>query len=190
MRDELEEAERLFLERLDTAMAVDNGVATSSCRLNLSTIANKTGRHEYAEQLLGENLTFVRSKGQARCEAYTLAGLAETAVQVGRAGDCVDDSILAATRALQIDDAPLAAYALDLVAAAAAARGAADTAALLLGATAAAREAIGVDYDETETALRAQILGDLDAGPRVEQALAAGRRLQLSDALDRGRDLD
>jgi predicted ATPase len=187
VRGELWEAERLFSERLEEAIAVDNGVATSACRLNLVSIANKTGRHERAEQLLGENLVFVRSKGQARCEAHTLAGLAETAVEVGRPGDCAADSLLAATRALQIDDEPLAAYALDLSAASAAANGDARDAARLLGATAGAREAMGAEADEDENALRERVLAMLEGRSGVEQALDEGRDLGLVEALELAR---
>ncbi len=97
MKGELDAAEALFVERLAEAIAVDNGVATSSSRLNLAAIANRTGRHVAAESLFAENLPFVRSKGQARCEAHTLAGLAETAASVrpapgrrSRRGACSD----------------------------------------------------------------------------------------------------
>jgi predicted ATPase len=184
---DLRTAERLYSERLEEAIAVDNGVVTSSCRLGLVSIANRTGRHGRAEQLLGENLVFVRSKGQARCEAYTLAGLAETAVEAGRPGDCGADSVLAATRASQIDDGPLVAFALDLTAASVAARGNARDAALLLGATASAREAMEAEADEEETALRERVLAMLDGQATVEQALADGRALGLDEALELAR---
>jgi 2-phospho-L-lactate transferase len=69
-------AETLLRRRVELAAAAGNGVSTSASRLNLAYLANKTGRHQQAEELLTENLTFVRSKGQTRCEAYTLAGLA------------------------------------------------------------------------------------------------------------------
>ncbi|HUG65308.1 MAG TPA: adenylate/guanylate cyclase domain-containing protein [Gaiellaceae bacterium] len=186
MRGELEKAERLFTERLDASIAVDNGVATSSCRLNLVSIANKTARPDRAEQLLAENLLFVRSKGQARCEAYTLAGFAETAFHAGRPGDGAEKAELSATRALQIDDRPLAVYCLDLLAAAAAARGDDRRAAALLGATEAAREAMGVECDEDEEAIRAHALGSMDrSSSLVNDAWTRGRTLDLAAAVDR-----
>jgi predicted ATPase len=187
VRGELEEAELLFQERLEAAIEADQGVVTSACRLQLVAIANKTGRHERAEQLLVENLVFVRSKGQARCEAYTLAGLAETAVEAGRTGECAADSVLSATRALQIDDGPLAAYALELAAASTAARGDARRAAQLLGATAGAREAMRAEADEDETALRERVLAMLEGDADVEQALAEGHGLGLEEALELAR---
>lgn len=106
MKREFEAAEKLFVERLALAIAVDNGVATSSCRLNLAYIANKTGRHARAGELLAENLGFVRSKGQARCEAHTLAGFAETAFHADRLEHGTAEALMGATRALQIDDKP------------------------------------------------------------------------------------
>jgi hypothetical protein len=74
---DLDTAETLFLERFDLAVAVDNGVAISSCRLNLATIANLAGRHDGAEELLAGNLSFTRSRGQVTCETVTLASRAE-----------------------------------------------------------------------------------------------------------------
>ena len=187
-KGELHEAERLFSERLEAAIAVDNGVATSSCRLNLTNIANRTGRHDRAEALLAENLPFVRSRGQARCEAYTLAGLAETAVHADRPAARIDDAVLGATRALQIDDRPLAVYCLDLIAATAAARGEAGRAAAILGATEVAREAMGTECDEDEEAVREYALSKMDRRSRlVEEAWAEGRALGLDAALELAR---
>jgi non-specific serine/threonine protein kinase len=187
-KGELDDAERLFVERLEVAIAVDNGVGTSSCRLNLTSIANARGRHARAEELLAENLPFVRSRGQARCEAYTLVGLAETALHVGRIDERLAEAVLGATRALQIDDRPLAAYSLDLVAAAVAGRDA-DIAAVILGATEAAREAMGVECDEDEEAIRAVALAQLGHGPSPD-AWRRGRALDLAAALPLVRDLD
>jgi predicted ATPase len=186
----LDEAERLFTERLAVAIEVDNGVGTSSCRLNLTSIANRTGRHERAESLLAENLPFVRSRGQARCEAYTLAGLAETAFQAGRLDERVDDAVLGATRALQIDDRPLAAYCLDLVGAGLGERGD-DRSATILGATEAAREAMSIDCDEDEEAIRTAAFATLERhGVALTDAHAKGRALDLAAALRLLRDLD
>ena len=183
-KGDLETAESAFRERLDVAVAVDNGVATSSCRLNLASIANKTGRHDRAQALLAENLGFVRSKGQARCEAYTLAGIAETAIRRDQAADAAGDALLAATRALQIHDQPLAVYSLDLLAAAAAARGEARWAATILGATEAAREAMESPPDEDEEAIRARALELIDGDGVIELAWPEGRAIDLASALD------
>jgi predicted ATPase len=183
-KNELGKAQRLFREGLAAAQAVDNGVATSSCRLNLAYIANKTGRHTLAEALLAENLTFVRSKGQARCEAYTLAGIAETAIRRHQAATAADDALLATTRALQIHDQPLTIYALELSAAAAAARGKTSQAATLLGATEAAREALESPPDEDEQAIRTHAAALLPQKSVNEAAWAAGRTVSLASALE------
>jgi non-specific serine/threonine protein kinase len=178
-KEDFETAETLFHERLALAVAVDNGVATSSCRLNLAAIANRTRRHRQADALLAENLPFVRSKGQARCEAYTLAGIAETAIRRDREADVADEALLAATRALQISDPPLAVFALELFAAAAAARGNARVAATILGTTEAAREAMDAPPDEDEEMIRARTV-----------ELLARRESGGDDAWDHGRALD
>ena len=96
--------------------------------------------------------------------------------------------MLGATRALQIDDRPLAAYSLDLVAAAVAGRDA-DIAAVILGATEAAREAMGVECDEDEEAIRAVALAQLGHRPSPD-AWRRGRALDLAAALPLVRDLD
>lgn len=181
-RGDLEAAERLFRDRLAVALAVDNGVATSSCRLQLVWIANKTRRYDTAEALLAENLPFVRSKGQARCEAYTLAGIAETTILRDQAGEAADEALAAADSALQIRDQPLAVWALDMLAVAVAARGDGRAAATILGATEAAREAMQVPPDEEEQTVRAQALEHIDADV-AERARNEGRALDLASAL-------
>ncbi|MEX0675014.1 MAG: adenylate/guanylate cyclase domain-containing protein [Gaiellaceae bacterium] len=184
-RGNLDEAEALFRERLDVAIAVDNGVVTSSCRLNLATIANKRRRHELAEGLLAENLPFVRSKGQTRCEANTLAAIAQTAFLEGRPQDCADEALLGAILALRIGDTPLAAWSLDLVAAAAAARGEVRRAGIILGATEAARKAMGVDPGEDEEAIRVRALELAGrSGEELEQSWSEGRALDLQTAAE------
>ena len=183
---DFEAAERHFRERLAVAIEVDNGVAVSSCRLNLSYIANQTERHDVADELLAENLPFVRSKGQARCEAHTLAALAEEVARYrNRPQDCGADAQLGATRALQIRDTPLAVYCLDLFAASAAASGDVRRAATILAATEAARETMGVTPDEDEEAIRApalKLIGEKDGGVQTEWA--KGRTLDLEAALE------
>jgi predicted ATPase/class 3 adenylate cyclase len=187
-KGDLEEAEGLLLERLVTAIDVDNGVATSSCRLNLAYIAGKTGRPARADELLAENLPFVRSRGQVRCEAHTLANMAERRVHTGVTRDAVDEALLAATRALQIDDTPLAVYCLDLFAASAAARGDAHLAAIVLGATERARAAMEVEPDEDEREIRAMALSAIpEDADFVERACAEGRAIELDRALDLAR---
>ena len=183
-KEEFDEAELLLLERLAAAKAVDNGVAISSCRLNLAHVAGKTGRHADADALLAENLPFVRSKGQARCESVTLASIAEAAINRERAVDVAGEALLAATRALQIDDPPLAVYALELLAVAAAARGDARLAATLLGATETAREAMESPPDDDEAAIRAQALDLIGGEAAIEGAWAEGRTTELGSALE------
>jgi hypothetical protein len=83
-RDDLDAAEALLHEARDVAVAADNGVGTSWARPDLVYIANRTGRHDLASDLLAENLPFVRARGQTRCERYMLCGMADTTVQRGR----------------------------------------------------------------------------------------------------------
>ena len=86
----LDEAEALFRERLDLGIALDNGVGISSSRLNLAYIETKRDRYEDAEEWLNANLPFVRSRGQARCEATTLAYLATTRINSSKPDESGD----------------------------------------------------------------------------------------------------
>jgi len=108
---------------LGVALAAGNGVGTSWARLNLAWVANQEGRHDEADDLLAENLSFVRGLGQIRCEGFTLAFMADTSVRRGRLPDCAAPALLGATRALQIGDKYLAAWCLDLFVAAVAVAG-------------------------------------------------------------------
>jgi predicted ATPase/transcriptional regulator with XRE-family HTH domain len=183
-RGDLEAAEPLFREALGVALAVDNGVGTSACRLNLAWLANRTGRHDQADELLAENLPFVRARGQTRCEGYTLYGMADTAVARGRAGDCAEDALFGARRALQVGDKPLAAACLEMFAVAAAEGGDHHSAAAMLAAADAARREMGAEPDPDEQAIRGQALKLLDQhGEAFALGAAQGRELDLPGAL-------
>ena len=183
-RGDLEAAEALLQDALAVALAADNGVGTASCRLGLASVANRTGRHDQADQLLAENLPFVRARGQARCEGYTLAWMAETTVGRGRPEDCTADALLGARRALQVGDKPLAAYSLELFAIAAAASGDHRRAAAILAAGEAARQAMGTAPNPDEQAVRGQALELLDQHSQAfALAYAEGRALDLPAAL-------
>jgi predicted ATPase/class 3 adenylate cyclase len=184
MRGDVETAERLSHEALDAATAADNGVGISACRLNLVDLANETRRHERSEALALENLPFVRERGQTRCEAYTLAALGETWVYLERRQEAADHALAGARRASQIHNESLTAFCLDIFAAATA-QGDARRAATILGATEAARDAMGTVPDQHEREIRARTLElfRLDSGDLVA-ARAAGRALDLASALE------
>ena len=183
-RGDLEAAGALYRDALDVALAVDNGVGTSSCRLHLAGLANRTGRHDQADELLAENLPFVRARGQTRCEGYTLATMAETTVGRGRPGDCAADAVLGARRALQVGDRGLAVFCLELFAVAAAAGGDHRRAAAMLAAGEAARREMGAEPDPDEQAIRGQALKLLDQdGEAFALGYAEGRSLDLPAAL-------
>jgi predicted ATPase len=186
MRDDFAVAESAYEELFRLSVELGNGVRTSSCRLNLATIANRTERHDRAEALLRENLPFVRARGQSRCEATTLAMLAETAIRQGRPGEARAPARSAAERSSQIADDPLLIYSLELVAAAAAEEGTAERAATLLGAADAARERMELERDDDEAFVRAWAadrVADALPAERAEAATAAGRALDLATAL-------
>ncbi len=186
MKDDYEVAENLYEKALSVAMDVDNGVGASSCRLNLAYLANKTGRHDRADALLTENLPFVRAKGQTRCEAYTLASIAETLVFRDRAQDAAKDAGGGARRALQIGDRPLVAFSLDLFAASAAARGDVGRAAIILAATEVLREAMEIECDEDEEAIRAPTVASVKRSlgeAAFAEAWEEGRMLSPDEAV-------
>jgi predicted ATPase len=176
-------ADEIWGQTFEAAAEADNGVGMSACRINRAYGANRDGRHEQAASLLGENLPFVRSRGQTRCEATTLGSLAETSVYRGRPQDAAGDALLAARRALQIDDVPTAAWALDMVALSSAARGDGNSAATILAATEVARESLGAEPDDDEQGIRERALSLLDEAD-AEAAWTRGRSLDLGAALE------
>ena len=185
--DKLDEAEVLYRQAFDAAVEVDNGVGMSSCRLNLATIANQTGRYEGADSLLQENLPFVRGRGQSRCEAYTLMGLAETAVFRKLPEPAAEWATSGARRALGFGEESLAAYCLDVAAAALAEEGERDRAAAILGSTERARDRLGMALDDEEKAMRDRALGAIRPAlddTELERAVARGTDLDLAQALE------
>ena len=184
MRGDLEAAGALYRDALEVALAVDNGVGTSACRLQLAGLANQTGRPDRADELLAVNLPFVRARGQTRCEGYTLASMAETTVGRGRLGDCAADALLGARRALQVGDRGLAVFCLDLFAVAAATGGEHRRAAAILAAGETARRAMGAEPAADEQAIRGQALKLLDLdGEAFMLGYAEGQALDLPAAL-------
>jgi hypothetical protein len=146
-------------------------------------MANQQGRHDEADDLLAENLPFVRGLGQIRCEGFTLAFMADTSVRRGHLPECAAPALLGATRALQIGDTYLAAWCLDLFAAAVAA-GDQRRAAAILAAVDAARHAMGIEPDADDQALRQQVLKLLDPhGQDFALGRAEGQALDLPAAL-------
>ncbi len=103
--------------------------------------------------------------------------------EVGTVREAAGDAVLAADGARQIQDYPLAVASLELFAVSAAASGDARQAAMILGATEAAREAMDSPPDEDELAIRARALELLD-GDNVDAAWAEGRALDLASALE------
>jgi predicted ATPase/class 3 adenylate cyclase len=183
-REDLLTAEALLQEALGVALAAGNGVGTSACRLGLVWVANQQGRHDEADDLLAENLPFVRGLGQIRCEGFTLAFMADTSVRRGRLPDCAAPALLGATRGMQIGDRYLAAWSLDLFAVAVAAAGDQRRAAAILAATGAARHAMGIEPDPDERALREHSLKLLDQhGQDFALGHAEGQALDLPAAL-------
>ncbi len=178
-------AEPLYEELLEVARADGNGVRTSACRINLAYIANRTGRHERAEALMLENLPFVRSRGQARCEATTLVTLAETNTYLDRPAMSVDYAVAAAEVAPRAADAALLVEDLRWYAAAACRLGEAETAAIILGACEAAEAELDAALESHEISHRAELESALrasltDAG--LVTARAHGRSLDLDAA--------
>jgi predicted ATPase/class 3 adenylate cyclase len=191
MKGDLEAAGALFQDALDVALAVDNGVGTSSCRLSLAWVAKRTGRHDHADELLAENLPFVRARGQTRCEGYTLASMADATVGRGRPGDCAGDALLGGRRALQIGDRGLAVFCLELFALAVAVSGDHRRAAAMLAAADAAQHEMGTEPDQGKESIRGQTLKLLDQdGEAFAFGSAEGRAMDLPAALSLAAEAD
>ena len=182
--DDLRTAAALLQEALGVALAAGNGVGTSACRLGLAGLANQQGHHDEADDLLAQNLPFVRGLGPIRCEGYTLASMADTCVRRGHLPDCAAPALLGATRALQIGDRYLAGWCLELFAAAIAAAGDQRRAAAILAAVDAAWHAMGIEPDADEQALREQVLKVVELhGQDFALGQAEGQGLDLPAAL-------
>ena len=184
---DLEGATDLYRQALDVAIEVDNGVGISSCRLNQAAIANQRGDHELAEQLFTENLVFVRSRGQSRCEAHTLAGLAETSIATASPGQAIRFAVSGAARASGFHEESLMAYCLVIAAAGMAQEGDVQPATEILGATELARVRLEVAPDEDERAMRERALDAirrrLDT-PTFDAAWANGQEMDLTRSLE------
>jgi predicted ATPase/transcriptional regulator with XRE-family HTH domain len=184
MRGDMGAAEELYWDALGVALAADNGVGASASRLGLVRVANRTGRYDDSEELLAENLPFVKARGQTRCEGYTLYFMAETDRSRGRPGDRPEVALLGARRALQVDDRRLAVGCLEAFAVAAAEAGDHRRAAALLAAGEAACREMGAEPDGDEDSARAQTIKLLDQRSEAfTLGSAEGRALDLVAAL-------
>jgi predicted ATPase len=187
LHDDMEAAESLFEEALVAATEDDNGVGMSSCRINLAFIANRTGRHERARELLSENLPFVRSRGQARCEATSLVSLAETSNYLRRPADAVEFAVAAAEVAPRAADALLLVENMRWYGLAAASLGEHERTARLLGVCEQAEAELDAPLEPFEEDLREQLLTALRHA-LTDEALEAhrseGRSLDIHAAND------
>ena len=185
MHDDLAAAEPLYEELLVAAREDDNGVGMSSCRINLAYIANRTGRHERAQEVLAENLPFVRSRGQARCEATSLVSLAETLSYLERPAEAADYAVAAAEVAPRAADPLLLVENMRWYAIAACRLGYAQRSARILGVCELAEQEMDAPLELHEEALREELLAALrDAltDERLEAERAQGRSLSLAAA--------
>jgi predicted ATPase len=185
MRDDFAVAEPLLEQLLVAARERDNGVGMSSCRINLAAIANLTGRHERAEALMNENLPFVRSRGQARCEATSLVVMAETLNYLDRPAASVEYAVAAADVAPRAADAYLMVEDLRWYAVAASRLGEAERSAEILGACEAAEAELDGALEPHELTAREKLVAALraaltDAG--LEAARARGRNMDIAAA--------
>ena len=187
MHDDFATAEPLYADALTAAREDDNGVGMSSCRINLAYIANRTGRHERAEALLAENLPFVRGRGQARCEATSLVGLAETFSYLGRPGEAIEHAVAAAEVAPRAADPLLIIEDLRWYAVAAARLGEAERTARILGACEKAEAEMGAPLEPHEQAVRDELISVLREGlteDGLDAARTQGRGLSLAAAVE------
>jgi predicted ATPase len=183
MHDDFVAAEPLYLEALEAARDDDNGVGMSSCRINLAYIANRTGRHDRAEELLAENLPFVRSRGQARCEATSLVSLVETLSYLERPAEAIDFAVAAAEVAPRAADPLLLVENLRWYGLAAARLGESERTARILGVCEQAEKEMDAPLEPHEELLREELLAALRhvlTDERLEAERTLGRTLGLA----------
>ena len=183
MHDDFVAAEPLYEEMLVAAREDDNGVGMSACRINLAYIANRSGRHERAQELLSENLPFVRSRGQARCEATSLVSLAETASYLQQPGDAIEYAVAAAEVAPRAADPLLLLENMRWYGIAACRLGEAERPARILGVCEQAEQELDAPLEPHEEALREELLATLRnvlSDERLEAERSEGRALDLA----------
>jgi hypothetical protein len=115
-----------------------------------------------------------------------LVSLAETAVYMKLPEPAAGWATSGARRALGFGEESLAAYCLDVAAAALAEEGERDRAAAILGSTERARERLGMALDDEEKAMRERALAAIQPaldGAGLERAIARGSDLDLAQAL-------
>lgn len=185
MREDWGAAEALLEEALAEAASANNGVGMSACRLGLADLAMNGNRLGRAEELLDENLPFVRSRGQARCEGFTLLALSRMAALQGASADASDHAVGGARRATQINANRLLILCLERFASVAPDIGAAQEAALVLGATESARDELDLTPGEAVVELRDGALAKARAelgDDALQATLSEGRSLGLGEA--------
>jgi predicted ATPase/class 3 adenylate cyclase len=186
MREDWASAEALLEEALAEAESANNGVGMSACRLGLADLAMDANRLDRAESLLDENLPFVRSRGQTRCEGFTLLSLSRMTALKGASADASDHAVGGARRATQIKANRLLILCLERFAYVAPDLGAAQEAALVLGATESARDELDLAPDEAVVELRGCALAKARAelgDDALQAVLSEGRSLGLREAL-------
>jgi predicted ATPase/class 3 adenylate cyclase len=186
MREDWAAAEALLEEALAEAAAANNVVGMSACRLGLADLAMDANRLDRAESLLDENLPFVRSRGQTRCEGFTLLYLSRMAALQGAPADASDHAVGGARRATQINANRLLIQCLERFASVAPDIGSAREAALVLGATESARDELDLAPGEDVVELRSGALTKARAelgDDALQAVLSEGRSLGLGEAL-------
>jgi predicted ATPase len=187
MHEDWAGAERLYEEALEVAREDDNGVGMSSCRINMAYIANRTGRHQRAQALLAENLPFVRSRGQARCEASSLVSMAETLNYLEQPADAVDYAVAAAGVAPRAADPTLLLENLRWYSLAVSRLGEHGRSARLLGVCERAEQELDVPLEPFEADLRAEMLAALRnvmSEEQLEAERSEGRSMTLTTATE------
>lgn len=184
-KEDVPAAEALLKQALEAATESDNGVGMSASRLGLARLAMEDGRFERAADLLEENLSFVRDRGQTRCEGFTLAGLSRLELYREQWRDANEHACGGARRATQISASGLLIVSLQRFARGAVELGDGRRAVLVLGAIEAARAAMGMEASQEAVAFRAETLErarhDLD-DRELETALSDGGSYDLEAA--------
>ena len=184
-KEDFRAAEELLGDAHQAATQSNNGVGMSATRLGLASLAMQDGRFERAADLLGENLTFVRGRGQTRCEGFTLAGFSRLALLREQAREASEYALTGAERATQISAKGLLIICLERFARGAAELGEGRRAALLLGAVDAVRTTMGMEASKEALAFRAETLERVrrEFGQQeLEAALAEGLGYDLDAA--------
>lgn len=187
-----EEAEQIFDSILAEGTTMKNQLIVAVALSGKGSVAMDRGDNAASRRLKEESLAIYRSSGNKWITAYLLWGLARSCLSSNDAASArraLDEWIAIAT---ELKNRWAMAYILFLYAETLRLENEKHASARILGAAMTAREALGLNFDlvdQRESEIIATAIRDAMLPEEFDAAIATGRNLAISDALDYARGL-